>query len=406
MENGIPKDPAGRFAAIATRIPLEFSAISTRAVEQEMIQVEKHMRVCLSVRPGFTSAITVAASEPILAEAARDVMLEMNSPEELLKALRLSGMDKGDRGEMAAMLLLLLAYDKARRKAEKEAEEIRLPAVSLVSFLEALLCENAQGDTMKMTCTLAASEEAPKTLRDTFGRAKVYFTHFIRLDNFKLVNRQYFAGFMERGAAFICAVGNPGIDIGIPFMFDGDGPLERSNMGVILVQVKNDAGFTVSPRWELFELMNPFKINVFDAEEVSPVPIIRMVFALAASKGIVRAMGQRKRKLSKRKKLSKRIASKKFDTFDIWCGRACADSFGCISKEDEGIYEELLKLSYGFRIAFQIDKTTDLDENQVQEEVVRVTRSMHPCADIDENHWTWKEAKTVVSTDDAMDVDP
>jgi hypothetical protein len=374
-------------------------------VEQEMIQVEKHMRVCLSVRPGFTSAMTIAASEPILAEAARDVMLRMNSPEELLQALRLSGMDKGDRGEMVAMMLLLLAYDKARVKAQVMGKTVKLPAVSLVSFLEALLCKDAHEDIMKMSSTLAGSEEKPKTLRDTFCRAKVYFTHFIRLDDFEVVNRQYLAGFMERGAAFLCAVGNPGIDIGIPFMFDGDGPLERSNMGVILVQVKNDARFTVNPRLELFDLMNPYKLNVFDAGEVSPVPIIRMVFALAASKGIVRAVGQRRRDRIKRQKALKRKMSEEFATFDIWCGRACCGSFGCVGEESTGTYEELLKLSHGIRSAFQTNKTTNMEENRVQEEVVQLTRSMHPCAATNENHWEWKGVEGAALPDDAMDVD-
>jgi hypothetical protein len=354
-----------------------------------MTQVRKHMRVCLAIRPGWNSAMTIAASEPILAEAARDVMLNMDSPEELLKALQQSGTGKADRGEMAAMMLLLLAYDEARCEAEAEVEDWRSrhPAVSLVSFLEALLCKDAHGNVMEMSRTPARSEEAPKTLRDTFGRAKVYFTHFIRLHDCELVNRQYLAGFMQRGAAFLCAVGNPGVDIGIPFMFDGDGPLERSNMGVILIQVKNDASFTVEPRLELFELMDPYKLNVFDAEEASPVPIVRMVFALAASEGTVRAVEQQRQERVERQKLSKGKALDEFTAYDIWCGRACRDSFGRVSEKNKETYEELLKLSHGVRAAFQVKETIHKEENDVQKEVVQVLQSMHPCADVDESHW-------------------
>ena len=38
-----------------------------------MTQVEKFMRVCLGIKEGFESAVTVAASEPILTEAMQHI---------------------------------------------------------------------------------------------------------------------------------------------------------------------------------------------------------------------------------------------------------------------------------------------------------------------------------------------
>lgn len=58
-----------RMACIAVRIPLEFSAMTLRSQQMEKTLVEKHLRVCLSVDPGFETAITIAPSEPLLAEA-------------------------------------------------------------------------------------------------------------------------------------------------------------------------------------------------------------------------------------------------------------------------------------------------------------------------------------------------
>jgi hypothetical protein len=54
-------------ACISVRIPLEFSGRDLRSIERTL--VEKHLRVCLQVDPGFQTATTVAPSEPLLAEA-------------------------------------------------------------------------------------------------------------------------------------------------------------------------------------------------------------------------------------------------------------------------------------------------------------------------------------------------
>ena len=67
-----------------------------------MTQVERHMRVCLGVEEGLDSAVTVAASEPILSEAAAIVMQQpgFRSCQSLRNILQWPGMSKGDRGEL------------------------------------------------------------------------------------------------------------------------------------------------------------------------------------------------------------------------------------------------------------------------------------------------------------------
>jgi len=51
-----------------------FGSERTEAESNQMIQVERHMRVCLGIKPWFESFVTVAASEPVLTEAAATVM--------------------------------------------------------------------------------------------------------------------------------------------------------------------------------------------------------------------------------------------------------------------------------------------------------------------------------------------
>ena len=110
----------GKLATIAARIPLEFNASKAEARKSEQTQVEKQVRVRLTVELGFESAVTVAGSEPLLAEAARSVMDSFHVPRTLVDFLRRSGPDKGDRGELIAMLILLRAQDDARNQMRSE----------------------------------------------------------------------------------------------------------------------------------------------------------------------------------------------------------------------------------------------------------------------------------------------
>lgn len=139
------KGSSGMLGAISTRIPLQFGATNSDATRLEEILVEKHLRVCLAARPGNPAATTVTASEPLLAEAARRVTTKIDMPSGLLGALRLSGMDKANRGEMVAMLLVTLAYDAARSRLEDSRGArgegvlpLPRPAISLLDFLNHL----------------------------------------------------------------------------------------------------------------------------------------------------------------------------------------------------------------------------------------------------------------------------
>ena len=58
-----------KMACMSVRIPLEFNMRTLHSHDMERTFVEKHMRVCLSVDPGFETALTIAPSEPVLAEA-------------------------------------------------------------------------------------------------------------------------------------------------------------------------------------------------------------------------------------------------------------------------------------------------------------------------------------------------
>jgi hypothetical protein len=313
----------------------------------------------------------------------------MNAPEALIEVLKLSGTNKGDRGEMVAMLLLLLAYDKARRK-EKWEKTIRTrgPRVagSLLRFLQVLLCKDSHAQVTEMYPARARPGEH-KPLGNAFDRAAVYFTHFIRLQDFEVVHRRHLSDFMQRGAAILCPVNAAGFDIGIPFIYDGEGALERSNMGLILVRVKNFPYHDIKPHPAHFEDMNPTEIGVYDAEEDSPAPIIRMFFALAAPEGRVTAVGQQEQSSD---------SDSLFTAYDIWCGRVCRDTFGLVTKRNEGYYQQLLQMSYGTNPLLQSGERS----SAVEKEIAQVIRSMCPSTTITDN-----QRDRLASQDDGRDED-
>src|SRR5882757_4867606 len=129
--------------------------------------------------------------------------------------------------------------------------------------------------------------------------------------------------------------------------------------------------------------MNPFTLGTFNRQEDKPRPVIRMVYALAAHKPIVRVL-KRGQPPSKRASEDKgkdkgkgkdegkdknkdkdkgkdkdkdtgkgkdkdtgkgkgRSSNPSFTTFDIWCGHTSSSTFGAIRPEDDDTYKQLLK---------------------------------------------------------------
>ncbi|KAG6882552.1 hypothetical protein C0993_010130, partial [Termitomyces sp. T159_Od127] len=88
-----------RIAILATRISLCFTRTSLTSRAMEFEQVEYHMRFFLGIKNDNETAITIAPSEPILAEGAAFIVRKLNIDQARLLENVLSGpsLDKGDR---------------------------------------------------------------------------------------------------------------------------------------------------------------------------------------------------------------------------------------------------------------------------------------------------------------------
>jgi hypothetical protein len=209
------------------------------------------------------------------------------------------------------------------------------------------------------------------SFRETFSESRIYFNHFIKIHDPRVVNRKYLWMLIARGAAILCVNNQVGVDILVPFTYQDD-KLGRRNVSAILIQVQNDR--TTPRRW-LFDGMNPYFVGVFDHSD-DELPVIRMVFALSSTKSRVTIMepeGTRYRKKAKGKK------SPQYTFYEIWCAGAFAKTFAVIKETEEKTYEELLKVCNTFPELYK--SPLDLDA------VETLRRYMNPGAMADMDHW-------------------
>jgi hypothetical protein len=118
----------------SVRFPLEFNFADPEAHTLVRKQVENHMRLCTTMTSEFELLLTTVGSEPLLAEAAKDAMDETGqSPVKHLSSyMDVNCIDRGQRGELVAALLIMQARDSVAK-----SEGTR--PIYLIDFLERLL---------------------------------------------------------------------------------------------------------------------------------------------------------------------------------------------------------------------------------------------------------------------------
>ena len=348
---------------MAVRLALEFNSTTLKSQEREHLQVAKHMRVCLKVNDGLETIVSASSSEPIMAEGARCLMtsLKFDLPRSLLRELQTPGLDKGSRGELVSLVLLLLACDKADIAATR--------AFPVHEFFKKLLNSVDYAKLLKAEPSRCKSDGEP-TFQETFKGSKIYFNHFIKIHDPRVVNRKYLWMLIARGAAILCTNNQVSIDVLVPFTYH-NGVLGRRNVSAILIQMNNDRNVSTTP----FDGMNPFFVGVFDHDE-EPLPVIRMVFALSSAKPGVTIMEPEDCRKAKSKKTEK---SPPYTSYDIWCAGAFAKTFAVINETEEEVYKQLLKICNPFPESYK--STSRLPEQEAQR------RSMDPGSMAGANHW-------------------
>ncbi|KAH7908174.1 hypothetical protein BJ138DRAFT_1158281 [Hygrophoropsis aurantiaca] len=379
---------AQKLACISRRFPIEFISTSYAHHEEEMEQVERHMRVYLKVGAGFESMTTVSSSEPLLSEAAYSIMCnkDFDAPQALLTILKDFSVCKGDRGELLVMLLLTLARDAAVGAPNVSCKPVRR-WTTVPDFFSHLFSAYTVEDSLVPVEPLSSNQDkissafgqvvGPNgvtssriTFHEQFHDARVYFNHMIKVHQPYSLTRTCLAALFYRGAAIICGNKQSVVDGVIPICMGEE--LKPENMGAILWQVNNDSTYSSDHKAPLFENMDPHLLNIFreDDEKASfRAPLIRIVFAVATKTPNLKVVKVHA------------PADSTFTTYDIWCGGLSPDILGPIdSKQTEG-WDSLLEATYEWKEMFK-----SAANNPAQ---MDIRRSSYPGAAADAGHWSW-----------------
>ncbi|KAM6494873.1 hypothetical protein JOM56_009496 [Amanita muscaria] len=199
-------------AALSVRLLLDFEPRRVAAIENENLMVAGHLRVA-NVIPSHREYIISSLIE------------------------------KGQRGELVARLLLTLAHDAAveqmdvkRRENQAQFEKLFTTPVPLHAFFSALFTETHIKSILE--CRPDHQPTGP-TFEETFEDAYVMFTHFGKAAD-DWCNSDAFA-FMAlcRNMAISCREGMKFADLCIPIHFGRNTPLSRDATSAIFVSIKD-----------------------------------------------------------------------------------------------------------------------------------------------------------------------
>jgi hypothetical protein len=295
-------DRSGSLACLSVRFPLEFNQ-DGRASDVACKQVERHMRLCLAATAGREKFITFAGSEPLLAEAAYQLMnvAQSNPVHHLAHHPDLNCVDRGRRGELVATLLIMQACDAARAASSGGRW------VSVDKFMQELIPPSKYEILRDTLPKFSRKDQANVKFVDMFRDYGIWFNHVIKVEERGMLTADNLWKFVMRGAMVMCADGEEGIDMVLP-VCDTQRELSRDTVTAILVQVKNDEQYQLKVKKKLFDSMSPKNLSIFP-DGVDPKPVIRVVLALASRKAGVTFAKARKRLPHH---------SDPFTAFDVW----------------------------------------------------------------------------------------
>jgi hypothetical protein len=373
-----------KFAIMSHRLALDFNTFAysdshrTTANTHEMVQVEKHKRVYLGAKERFESLVTVAPSEPILVEAAATVMQHKQfcSGRAVHSILDWPGLNNGSRGEFIVANITIDTLDSLSFQKGK----LKSFVIEATSYFEALFAEGLYTNNIQDALpSRLRNADGDKTFGATFMDTYIYVTHFIKIYDHSVLNDSFVMALAVRGIGIACADNQAGVDLDLPVLYKGQ-HLNRTNITVVMMQSKNDAKFSTTPKRYLFSAMNPFTLGIFNKGEQNPRPVFRMVYALAARKFIVHVMQRGRPSVPRESKNKDLSPNHNYPS-------------GAIHPDDNATYQDLSKRSKEVVGKFDLNNDSTKD----------VTMSTHPGATSQPAHW--RSFADIASITNALDGD-
>jgi hypothetical protein len=231
-------------AAISVRLLLDFEPRRIAALDTENLMVAGHLRVANVIPSHREYMYSSTPSEPIVAEAAAQVLLEQSMINLLRDHDVRSGLiEKGQRGELAARLLLTLAHDAAlksmkvkRRQYQGPIKDFFTTPIPLLSFLSALFAEPYME---RIVGTLADYQRTGPTFGESFKDGYIMFTHFGKAADDWCMSDHFAFMALTRNMAIACRERMKFIDLCIPIHFGKEERLSRNTTSAIFISIKD-----------------------------------------------------------------------------------------------------------------------------------------------------------------------
>lgn len=258
--------------------------------------VASHMCTAYSIPAHRRYSRSGYPSEPILAEAASQLLWTMRKKDMVLPTLKAnfsnSILDRGELGELVGRELLTHAYQSA---VKRNGNTTRFSEGCLVTdFIEELFAET-HANTVLKSCpdNVLKSSDAYSPFETVFKGAKMRFTHFIKMGDSTGVTTDALWAAYIRCAAIICQNNQKVIDTILPVLFF-DTVICKHVMTGILIQFKRRKTAGPPVQYDIDE----DAVHFFGKEEIcthsTPSPAhVRPYIALVMELG-VQAQGANK----------------------------------------------------------------------------------------------------------------
>jgi hypothetical protein len=210
----------------------------------ENLMVAGHLRVANVIPAHREYVISSTPSEPIVAEAAAQVLRGQHMVDIIASNVRDGLIEKGQRGELVARLLLTLAHDQAvenmkithHRANQGQLGKLYTSPIPVITFFRALF---SQQYVDQLLLRRADKSSAGLTFQQAFADAYVMFTHFGKAADDWCMSHAFMFMALCRNMAISCREGMEYADLCIPIHFGSRALLSRSTTSAILVSIKD-----------------------------------------------------------------------------------------------------------------------------------------------------------------------
>lgn len=258
-----PNEPArldaSSIAILSARLLLDLSPMSSNARKYEDELIRSHLRILYSVRQDRQVMVTGSAPEPLVAEAAAQIMHHRigsngnKQPYMDLWNLVATYIDdgllaQGTIGELIGRILSILAMDTAICALTEQCELKYQTPVPVAAYYRALLTDDAWEvlrRSIPANRTNLSESSAKTTFERAFDGAFFHFSHYAKANDATPINDRFTWALWLRGTAILCQLNQELTNRALPIYFSKHGMVGPNTMSIALEQDK--AGQSVDP---------------------------------------------------------------------------------------------------------------------------------------------------------------